>query len=286
MASLLAESKKSGAKFDRILTLGHLDLMIPKAYIHKLSKKLQTKIDEEEFGSPQYADSFLKIFLQAREVASMDVSAYEECDIIHDLNYPITTELEEQFDTVIDGGTIEHVFNAPIALSNCMRLLKAGGRLFIWTMANNHMGHGFYQFSPEFFFNTLNLENGFKIHDLILVEHRYPGVQLTPLSPCYRVSDTTVLKRRIGAVTKNPVCVMVHAERIKSKQPFSKYPIQSDYQEIHESGRNPGKKTLARRVKRKLLSYMPAYFRRQDKGMQQLGTFSLSNKEFFTPWKL
>ena len=62
-----------------------------------------------------------------------------------------------QFDVVYDGGTLEHVFNFPVALRNAMELLRPGGRLFtIHTCANNLCGHGFYQFSRELFYRTLS----------------------------------------------------------------------------------------------------------------------------------
>jgi len=37
-----------------------------------------------------------------------------------------------------------------------MRLVKVGGTVMIATTANNHLGHGFYQFSPEWGFRTFS----------------------------------------------------------------------------------------------------------------------------------
>ena len=93
-----------------------------------------------------YADNYLELILETHDIKALDYSAYEGCDIVHDLNTPIGPELHGRFDAVIDGGCLEHIFNVPMALANYMNLVRNGGSLFIATMANNHMGHGFYQF--------------------------------------------------------------------------------------------------------------------------------------------
>jgi hypothetical protein len=93
-------------------------------------------------------------------VVALDASAYEGAEIIHDLNKPIPDELAGKFDLVIDGGTLEHVFDYPTALQNAMRMLRVGGHLFLITPTNNQCGHGFYQFSPELFYGLLTPANG------------------------------------------------------------------------------------------------------------------------------
>jgi len=41
---------------------------------------------------------------------------------------------------VIDSGSLEHIYNFPVAIANCMKMVKVGGSFFIFNMANNHMG--------------------------------------------------------------------------------------------------------------------------------------------------
>ena len=38
-------------------------------------------------------------------------------------------ELHEQFDAVIEAGSLEQIFNFPILVGNLMRMLKTGGCL-------------------------------------------------------------------------------------------------------------------------------------------------------------
>ncbi len=100
----------------------------------------------------QQADGYSETFfarLGYPPMHSMDASAYEGCDITHDLNDPLPDTLRNRFDLVIDGGTIEHVFNTPQALDNVFHMLKNDGLFISINGMTGWAGHGFYQFSPE-----------------------------------------------------------------------------------------------------------------------------------------
>ncbi|MGO9959041.1 MAG: hypothetical protein ACLP50_24265 [Solirubrobacteraceae bacterium] len=63
--------------------------------------------------STQAFGGFSEDFFRAAEassVISIDASAYEGAEIVHDMNAPIPPELECKFDLVVDGGSIEHIF--------------------------------------------------------------------------------------------------------------------------------------------------------------------------------
>jgi hypothetical protein len=151
-------------------------------------------------------------------VASLDASAYEGAEIIHDLNKPIPDNLVGRFDLVIDGGTLEHVFNFPAALENAMKMVKVGGHLFLMTPANNQCGHGFYQFSPELFFRALSPTNGF---DLMRLYIRAPS------EPPYHVADPVTVHGRVELLNSEGTLLMVHARKT-ANVPFT-VPQQSDY---------------------------------------------------------
>jgi 2-polyprenyl-3-methyl-5-hydroxy-6-metoxy-1,4-benzoquinol methylase len=105
-----------------------------------------------------YAEPLLEM-LGAKEIVSIDASAYEGCSIVHDMNQPISEHLKARFDLVLDSGSLEHVFNFPVAIKNCMEMVRLGGYLVTMNPANNCPGHGFYQFSPELFFRVLSETN-------------------------------------------------------------------------------------------------------------------------------
>lgn len=69
------------------------------------------------------------------------------------MNREIPGDFIEKYSMVLDGGSLEHVFNFPVAVRNCMQMLQVGGHYLAITPANNFMGHGFYQFSPELYFS-------------------------------------------------------------------------------------------------------------------------------------
>ncbi|RID93869.1 methyltransferase domain-containing protein [Gemmobacter lutimaris] len=95
---------------------------------------------------------------------SLDFSDYEGATILHDLNHPVGEALEGQFDFIYDGGTLEHVFNVPVALQSVFRMLKPGGRFVSCNGMNGWMGHGIYQFNPELVWSFWKRMCGCKVH--------------------------------------------------------------------------------------------------------------------------
>lgn len=104
------------------------------------------------------------------EVRTLDVSAWEGAEILHDLNLPVPPALEGRFDVVFEAGTLQHVFDTPRALANVHRLLKVGGRA-IHGMApsTNHVDHGFHMFSPTLFHDFYSA-NGWRLDAFFLCE--------------------------------------------------------------------------------------------------------------------
>lgn len=116
-------------------------------------------------------------YLGATNVESMDISSYEGCTIVHDLNNPVPEYLHDQFDTIVDGGTIEHIFDVKTMFENIKTMLKVNGTFISITTANNFVNHGFYQFSPELFFTVFSREAGY---DIISVELMDVNDQVVP----------------------------------------------------------------------------------------------------------
>jgi len=75
-----------------------------------------------------------------------------------------------RFTLVLDGGTLEHVFDYPAALRQCLELVALSGHFITIAPAQNQMGHGFYQISPELFFRVLSGENGFTLRKMVLFD--------------------------------------------------------------------------------------------------------------------
>ena len=134
------------------------------------SLSLETNIPKWR-GTPRakFTSDVVFFRLLGIEQSALDVSDYQNADIILDLNVPIPAEFEGCFGLIVDGGTLEHVFDTRQALMNISRMLKPGGRVIHLSPSSNWAGHAFYQFSPGLFFDYYGV-NGFVDLRCLLVE--------------------------------------------------------------------------------------------------------------------
>lgn len=142
------------AKFGRVATIGRQQLGLDKKEIRNLIG------DAAQFEPELYCDSLLLRHFGATCVDSWDYSDYEGANHIADMNKPLK-EGVSRYDTVFDGGSLEHVYNAPQALLNVSDLCCDGGQILHLLPSNNFCGHGFWQFSPELFFSLYCESNGY-----------------------------------------------------------------------------------------------------------------------------
>ena len=200
----------------RVLTIGKM-----RWYGGRRGKSILRKLTKKECVPQEYSE-FVFYALGASEVASLDFSEYENAQLIHDLNIPVPAELQNSFDIIFDSGSMEHVFNPRIAISNYMRMCKIGGKIILALPANNQLGHGFYQFSPEFFFRILDATSGFHIDRLYLKTGMFLGTW-------YQLKDPKLLGHRLEIRTYGSTMIYVAATKIEEREiPLSF--IQSDYE--------------------------------------------------------
>lgn len=99
---------------------------------------------------------------------------------MRDLNSPdVPDEYRERYDYILDGWTLEHVFNLPNALEAVFKMLKVGVTFFLDSPAYDGINHGFYNISPclyhEYFSVNkyrINSIYDIKIHDISTVKPR------------------------------------------------------------------------------------------------------------------
>lgn len=152
----LVEARASGARFDATLTLGRMTSFLAPRDLRRLKNALAA-VDASAVSAlvalgdkvPDYMDKFL-VALGATRLDALDASAFEGAQLIHDMNEPLPEALRDQYDAVIDGGTLEDVFNVPTAFRNAMDAVKVGGHLFAILPANNWCGHGFINTARNF----------------------------------------------------------------------------------------------------------------------------------------
>jgi len=269
----LAAAKASGASFGASATLGRQAVALPrKPLLEAYSMAGCTPTVRPKRVTWGWVDPILRDF-GAEEVVSIDASDYEGASRVHDMNTEIPHDLVDRFNLVLDAGTLEHIFDFPTAIRNCMRMVAPGGHLLIVTPTNNEAGHGFYQFSPELFYRVLAPRYGFEVEEMLL---RDKGPRRTSW---YHVADPDAVGARAQFRTRAVTYLYVRARRIGPVPPFDQAPQQSDYAAHWEQrGRPPAERTsvgtvtraagrLAPGLKRLYLSWSPrtrAMYRRQD----------------------
>lgn len=222
----LLYSQKLGVDFSQTAMLGRQSLDLSRyelmrtlnLYGYPTDSKLSTSLITENDG---YAEALLA-HIGAKTIHSYDISPYENATHIHDMNMEISADLSGQYSVVLDGGSLEHVFNFPIAVKNCMEMLKIGGHFLGITPANNFMGHGLYQFSPELYYNIFNQENGFDLLKIIAFEDK-PG------ATWYLVKDPKEVRSRVQVINGHPIYLLIIARKLDEVSIFKASPQQSDY---------------------------------------------------------
>lgn len=192
------------APLGRTATIGRQVVDTPAAVVRRAFPDRATAYEG-------YCEAMLTDLFGATAVESFDNSDYEGATHVADFNKPVTAP--EPYDTVIDFGCLEHVFDVRQAFANCAALCRDGGRILHLLPANNYCGHGFWQFSPELFFSLYGEANGFSDTRVFLadlsredrwleVKRPEPGVRVnvTSSGPVYVLAITRKL-RPVGEVT-------------------------------------------------------------------------------------
>jgi len=155
-------------KEKKLLMLGKQSLFLTEN-IFSILEESDINQDIEKFGEKELTDSisFFKA-LGFKEVHALDMSDYENADIIFNLNDDLPEELVEEFDVVFDGGVIEHVFDAVKAFKNMCRMTKVGGYIFSLNPIYNYIYNTYWNFSSEVFLDFY-AANEYKILDCSII---------------------------------------------------------------------------------------------------------------------
>ncbi|SFB60010.1 hypothetical protein [Algoriphagus aquimarinus] len=246
---LLIRSQKLKIDFTSIATLGRQTLNGSFVEFQRLFKRLdfdQKHISEIISRENRYSESFLKA-LGAKEIVTFDASDYEGASQVWDMNLPIADVFKERYSLMIDSGSLEHIFNFPQALKNCMEMVKLDGHMIGITPANNFFGHGFYQFSPELFFRVFTQSNGFELVKMWLF---FPESS----SSIYEVKDPLEVQNRVSLMNSKETFLFYVAKRIEIKDVFAIAPQQSDYE--HQVWKSKPGDEKSKKVRGRLPSFL------------------------------
>lgn len=224
--------RRRKAPMPRIATIGRQSLCLHSRQVARLRRIIPESSALANYCWGEVADPILRDLTGAGEVVSIDMSDYEGASIVHDMNLPLADrrpDLAGQFDLVIDGGTLEHVFNFPVAVANLMFLARKGGYILSANPANNLCGHGFYQFTPELMRRIYSAANGFQAELIVLTQSRHMSVEMDPGPKSFAVADPASLGRRILVRNRWPVMIRTLAKRVGDPPQDGLDVQQSDY---------------------------------------------------------
>ena len=202
-------------KFGKTLTIGRQKITADKNSLkNTINDNIVNKI---------YLDDYLLKYFGATSVDSIDINDYEGSNIIYDLNYNVPKELENKYDTIIDSGSLEHIFNIKVAMKNFSVMCLENGTILHISPSNNFCGHGFYQFSPELFYTYYNIENNFKDTEIYLAK-------VYDSSKWFKINEKNFNNgKRINIITDEETFIM--SKTIKNNELKNDTILQGDYNE-------------------------------------------------------
>jgi SAM-dependent methyltransferase len=205
-------------------------------YDHDKYQKLYPDVDA---GLSINIDSvrFFECFFD--EVHALDINAYEGADIIFDLQSDeLPDELSGKWDLVVDGGTLEHIFDQQKAFTNMNRLVKVGGYIYHSLPCAGWVNHGFYSFSPTYFTDQYTRPDGFVLENIYFL-HRIGADDISKSMDCRLFSDAISMNRYIAKAfaeeNQSYINLAVIARKTGLSGKASELPTQTMYEEIYQN---------------------------------------------------
>jgi len=115
---------------------------------------------------PKIFDMLWILREQGFEPTIFDGVNHRGFEVIVDLNEPLAEEHKQQYDIVIDTGTLEHCFNVGTAFKNVCESLKQGG-VFMSAAPISKLNHGYWNFC------TLAHQDGFEWNGFEILDRSY-----------------------------------------------------------------------------------------------------------------
>jgi hypothetical protein len=222
----LLHCRSRGVDFSCCATIGRQILYLNAAELRAVFARAGQTVSPAEANEVfqnggNYAEPVLRL-LGGTSIDSFDASAYEHATVVTDFNNPLDDSYKGRYSVVIDGGSLEHVFNYPQGLKNAMEMVRPGGHLILITPTHSRSGHGFYQLSAELFHRVFTDANGYDPPETL--------VSSTGGNAWYNVPDPAAVRDR---VIVNPKAYSDHlfvlARRSRAATIFAAWPQQSDY---------------------------------------------------------
>ena len=179
--------------------------------------------------------SFFALFSEAT-FGALDVTDYEQADVIHDMNEPIPDDLKGKFDFIYNGSCMDNLFNPAGFMRNCSELLAPGGRVI-------HVEHASLWKSAYLMYSGDWFHDYYAINDFTDCKVFYARFRFNHIQENWKLSQVTPLAnpRRDRSEQCSwvqsiwPHVVICIAEKARDST-ADKYPIQLHYRpETHDT---------------------------------------------------
>ena len=136
--------------------------------------------------------------LGAQNVVALDYFD-KRAELRFDMNNPVPKKYHNRFGTLVDIGSLEHVFDVKQALINCMKMLKPRGMYLLAVPVKGYYSHGIHTFTDPKALVHAFVHNKFEI-----VEVAYSTRARAPISDPREADEVMLwlMTRKIGNFRK------------------------------------------------------------------------------------
>ena len=230
----------------RVATLGTQDIEpeVLQARAVRLDAALAARPDRQYLRACGWA-----------EADALDI--HPAADVVIDLNEPldVSSRLNGRYDTVLDLGTTEHVFDIKEALFNIASLVADAGRVVHFNPVQGYCNHGFVLMQPTLYWSFYEA-NGFAIRYCGIVEYlddRQTSARLIPVTADFNNLRFSSASDCLIVVVAERVAMRPRSELVVPKQAF--------YRRLFETRDRLGVDRLPDAVYREILGDVPANHR-------------------------
>jgi hypothetical protein len=172
--------QKMGAIQSPLLAIGSLTL-------HESDEAIRSQAEENRYLSLEKERSVRALMRDRYGVADyVDCDLNGLADITIDFGQPLDARFRGRFNSILNGGTLEHVFDVRQAMANVHDLIRVGGSM-IHLAPVTWMNHAFININPKMF-RAIAEANGYAV----LVEAFYaPRGAASPEASEYAVKFVT-----------------------------------------------------------------------------------------------
>jgi hypothetical protein len=231
-----------------VVLVGRQTVHMPLDNIVLLMRRLGVKLTDDAIASVEIdqatrhvtnygatnliTDRALFGLLGTAQVKALDHSNFEGAEIIHDLTKPLPPLFHGTADFIVDGSTLDNVFDPASVITNLTKMLRPGGRLLAINALSMHVPA--YVIVSPFWLLDYFVMNSFKDCQVLIVTYFPEGDLTLAVDIVELCRDPTAI---FEARTYNPphsMATLVFAEKGPDTT-TDLLPIQFDYRSPEDS---------------------------------------------------